>query len=55
MSYTVYALFDPRDPIHVRYIGFSRKAESRVRHHISVAKKGKGHTNKCNWLKELVA
>lgn len=55
MSYAVYALFDPRNIETVRYIGFSRKPESRVRHHISVAKKGKGHTNKCNWLKELVA
>lgn len=56
MAIAIYALFDPRSPSEVRYIGqTSRKIQTRLRDHIAGAKAGKSQTHKTHWIMSLLA
>ncbi len=50
--YTVYALFDEREPSAVRYIGFSQDAERRLGAHIDEAKRSFARSHRLNWLRK---
>ncbi len=54
MTYTIYALFDEREPDAVRYIGFSCNPESRFRSHVYTARHGKELSYRANWLRKVL-
>lgn len=52
----IYALFDPRDPDVVRYIGKTIKAlPYRLINHISEARRAKDRSHKLHWIRLLLA
>lgn len=53
---SIYALFDPREPEHVRYVGKTvKKLHSRLKDHITQSRKEQYTTHKCNWIRKLLA
>jgi hypothetical protein len=55
MTYIIYGLFDPRQVHAIRYIGFTARVDSRLKSHISEAKKSHRNTHKLNWIRSLLA
>lgn len=55
MPYELYALFDDRDPGHVRYIGFSKSAERRFVSHLKEAFNLPDKSYRLNWLRKVLA
>ena len=54
MSACIYKLFDPREPLRVRYIGYTAKAIStRLSEHLKEARAGHA-SHKCNWIRSLL-
>jgi hypothetical protein len=55
MPYTIYALFDEREPEVIRYVGFSRQPESRYQNHLGEARVAsvdvKSH--RLNWIRKV--
>lgn len=49
----VYALFDPRQPLHVRYVGKTTDMVSRLQNHISQAKREAG-CHRLLWMRKLL-
>lgn len=51
----IYALFDPREPLQVRYVGkTTRKLRERLKGHLSEAKFGDDSYPKNRWIRELL-
>lgn len=55
MSYTIYALFDERNPDAVRYVGLSSDVVRRISEHLADARKNYKQTRKAVWIRELLA
>lgn len=55
MSFTVYGLFDERDPGRLRYIGFSRNPERRLGHHLAEAQASRARSHRLAWLRKVAA
>lgn len=56
MPFTVYALFDEREPDAIRYIGFSGNPTSRFRTHVKLAlRHPDSQSYKDNWLRKVLA
>lgn len=53
MTYTVYALFDVREPETIRYVGFSTNPENRLRAHIKEARHSRQKSYRLSWLRKL--
>lgn len=54
LTYTVYALFDEREPTVIRYVGFSRYAEKRVNGHLDEARRSSGGSHRLNWIRKVI-
>ncbi len=54
MPYTIYALFDEREPSAIRYVGFSRQPESRYQGHLGEAKHSKARSHRVNWMRKVL-
>ena len=54
-SVHIYALFDPRDPAHVRYIGKTENIERRLRQHIQAAVNRVVDRPSYEWVRELTS
>ncbi len=54
-KYTLYALFDEREPEHVRYVGFTSSTKDRLTGHIAGARREAGKpTYKVSWIRCLL-
>lgn len=54
MPFTIYALFDEREPEAVRYIGFSRSVERRLKSHLYAAQHDE-RSHKASWIRSVLA
>lgn len=51
----IYALYDPRDPLIVRYIGKAQDVDGRLRGHIKEAQDRVGYSlHRLNWIRYLL-
>ncbi len=55
MSFTVYALFDEREPDAIRYVGFSFDPEKRFYAHIGEAQRSHAKSYRLNWIRKVMA
>ncbi len=55
MAYTVYALYDAREPGAVRYIGFSSDPQKRLGEHLTEVRKISKVTRKLTWLRQILS
>jgi hypothetical protein len=55
MPYTVYALFDEREPDAVRYVGFSVDPEKRFYSHLGEAQRSQQRSHRLNWIRKVSA
>lgn len=55
MAYTIYALFDEREPDVVRYVGFSKLPGQRHEQHLGEARWSAALSHRLNWLRKVQA
>ena len=55
MTFTIYALFDEREPEVVRYIGFSRRPSDRLQEHLQEARYSQKYSHRLHWLRKVIS
>jgi hypothetical protein len=54
MEWSIYVLYDPREPDVVRYVGWTENVEKRKRSHVTRARNGRDKTRCGNWKRSLL-